>query len=232
MKKHFKKIIFLPVLAVIVSFSACSDKNDSRSMTLDNGNITVSPVSCVSGIFTEKGGNDEVNNVCAVTVKNNSGKMLEYGKITMNVNSEEYAEFIISALPAGESALVMESLARPYSDKDGFTLRQDKSMFSYCEADTNPKNVSVSTEGNTITVKNNTDEPLTALVTYKYFKNGVYYGGIAFRGEFADIPRGESLSKTSERFNESCRIVNIIAEKTNCRKNGNGGDNNAQEKTD
>ena len=227
MKKQFRKIIiFLLITAVILSFSACSKGEDSRSMTLDNGNITVSPVSSVSGIFTERGGNDKVENVCAVTVRNNSGKMLEYGTVTMNVNGEEYAEFIISALPAGESVLVMESLARQFSDKDEFTLRQDKSMFSYCEADTNPKDVSVSTDGNTITVKNNTDEQLTALITYKYFKDGVYYGGIAFRGEFADIPRGESLSKTSERFNESCRIVNIVVDK----QIGNGGDNNEPEK--
>lgn len=194
-------------------FAACSaEKKKPLSFTLDNGNVTVSPVSSVSGIFAERGGNDRVKNVCAVTVKNNSGRMLEYGTVTMNVNGEEYAEFIISALPAGESALVMESLARPYSKKDEFTLRRDKSTFSYCDANTNPKDVSVTTDGSTITVKNNTDKTLTALITYKYYKDGVYYGGIAFRGEFADIPQGESLRKVSERFNESCRIVNIVTE--------------------
>lgn len=211
-KKFLKSLICLLILAAMMLFPACS--KDKDSITFDNGNVSVSPVSSVSGIFAERGGNDEVENVCAVTVKNNSDKMLEYGVITVKVNGGGYAEFIVSALPAGKSALVMEALARPYSENDGYTFRQDRSMFSYCEADAKPKDVAVSTDGSTITVKNKTDEPLTALVTYKYYKKGIYYGGIAFRGEFADIPAGESFSRESERFNESCRIVNIIVEKT------------------
>ena len=212
-----KKLICLAICAILVfTLSSCGGETQKNSITLDNGNITVSAPAAASGSFVERGGNDEVKDVAAITVKNNTDRMLEYGKIMFHVNEAEYAEFNISALPAGESAIVMESLARKFSSDDTYTAAGEKSYFSYCDAKTEADGIEVSTNGSEMTVKNNTEAAVDVTIIYKNYieKNGVYFGGIAYRGSFGTVAAGESVNKTSDRFNDNCRIVNIQTTKS------------------
>lgn len=184
-------------------------------MTLDNGKVTVAELFGADGLFTEKGNLDEVKNVTALRVKNNSGEMLEYGMLSFKVNGIERAEFAVSALPAGESVVVMESFARPWSEEDSFELEKDKTAFAYKTAQTENEDVRLEIKGSEFTVTNLSDENRDITIVYKYFKNNTYYGGIAFRGKFENISPGETVKKVSDRFDENCKIVNIISESIN-----------------
>ena len=210
-----KKLISLLVcVAILFTFASCAKKEIEKEdfLTLDNGNISVVSLQGVSGLFVEKGNQDEVKNVAALIVKNNSDRMLEYCVISFRVNDYERADFNISALPAGESVIVMETLARTYSSDDKYAVDNESTIFSYCDSSLLSDVAELKTEGSDFMLKNRSDKPVSATVVYKYYKDGMYYGGIAFRGKFENVAPGETMKKTSNRFNEDCRIVNITVD--------------------
>lgn len=211
-------------ILLLLTVSSCSKKPKEDFAVLDKGNISVISLQSVDGLFVEKGGSEEVKGAAAIEVKNNSGQMLEYGVISFKVNTYEQADFEVSALPPGESVIVMESFARTYSKDDEYVVNKNGCMFGYCDASVQVSGIDVKTEGSDITVTNNTGEPKNVTIVYKYYNNDSYYGGIAFRGKFENIAPGESVTKTSERFNENCRIVNILTESIEI-----GGNTNEQQ---
>lgn len=188
------------------------ETKEEALLTLDGGKISILSIKGIDGPFVEKGERIEAENIACVVIRNNSDEMLEYGSFSFRVNQYERADFSISALGAGENAVVMESLARPYSDGDKYEIDGSSVITAYKKAQTKSEKVELTTENNVITIKNISDETVTATVIYKYYKDGMYYGGIAFSGRFEDIGPGETVSKTSDSFDESCRIVNLTVE--------------------
>ncbi len=219
-----KKIsALLLCLVTVFALSSCGKETPGKTqsqpveqefMTLDHGNIVVEKLQGVDGLFVEKGNQDEVKNVSALVIRNDSDRMLEYLSFSFRVNTYERADFIVSALPAGEKVIVMESFAREFNSADKYELDSDSVIFTYCDAAAESPYVEVKTEGANITVKNKTEKSVNASVVYRYYKDGMYYGGIAFRGTFEDILPGGSVTKKSDRFNENCKIVNVVAEQT------------------
>lgn len=210
-----KKVIsfFLCAVMLFMLTSCGGEKEEEYFLTLDDKKIVIESLQGVSGLFVEQGGQDNVENVAAIRVTNKSEQMLEFCDIIFMVNSDgERAEFKISALPAGETAIVMESLARPYSADDVYTVSEDDTVYSYCDATPDNKDFKIKTEGSDITVKNLTDSTASATVVYRYVNDGIYYGGIAFRGKFENIEAGQSVTKTSDRFTDNCEIVNVVSE--------------------
>lgn len=219
-----KIIIAVLCLLMLTALASCGGKPGGGTvsqadapqfpMKLDGGRVTVEELMSVDGVFVEKGNADEVKNVSAARITNNSDEMLEYGVISFQVNGIERAEYIISALPAGESAVVMESFARGWMDSDEYSVEKDKCMFSYCSASDKSDEADVSVSGSEISVTNKTDHPLNVTIVYKYIEKDSFYGGIAFRGRFENISPGETVKRTSDRFGENTKIVNIITENT------------------
>lgn len=205
-----KLICALLCIVILFGLSSCKEEEKAEAFcTADDGNITVLSLDSADGIFVEKGNKDNVKGVATIVVKNNSEKMLEYGTIVFRVNDIERAEFIVSALPAGEQCVIMETTARPLNKDDKYQINIVDSNFAYCDASTEDEKYTLEVDGSTLKVTNNTESPLTVKVAYKYFKNGKYYGGICFRGTFENIAPGETMEKTSNRFDGDCRIVNI-----------------------
>ena len=216
-----KKFLCLMMSLIFVfSFASClndkntpSDETDKESYfcTFDSDKIKVITLGAYDGLFVEKGGFDNVTSVAAIKIRNDSGRMIEYAKLSFRVNEYERAEFEIKAVPAGAQALVMEITARQYSADDKYTLINDgeSSFAAYCDASMNDDKIQITTDGGNITVKNISDSPISEMsIYYKYLIDGIYYGGIAFSGKFQDIKPGESVTQTSERFSKNGVIVN------------------------
>lgn len=192
--------------------AAENEDNNETLKTLDEGRIEIVSIKGTDGLFVEKGEEIQVNNIASIVIKNRSDKMLEYAKISYRVNKYERADFEISALPAGESAVVMESLAREYSESDDYECDEASLLTAYKNADENPDGVEIESGDGIIAVKNVSDKAINATVIYKYYIDGQYYGGIAFSGKFEKVAPGETVTKESDRINEKCRIVNIEIE--------------------
>ena len=181
---------------------------------MSEGKIKVLSLESADGIFVEKGRKDEVKGVATIVVRNDSEQMLEYGTIVFRVNDIERAEFIVSALPAGEQCVVMETTARPLNQGDNYTANHGDSVFAYCDQSIESDKYTVKVEGSTFKVTNNTDSPLNVRIAYKYYMDKMYYGGIAFNSAhaFENIAPHQTVEKESSRFDSDCRIVNITTD--------------------
>lgn len=214
------KKIMCAFLCVVFLFglASCKEKTPEENTeqeqifcTADGGKLSVISLESASGLFVEKGQQDSVTGVATIVVRNDTDKMLEYGKIVFRVNDIERAEFVVCCLPAGEKCVVMETTARPLGESDTYKINITDSLYSYCDETTESKDYTLALNGSTIKVTNNTASPLTVKIAYKYFKDGQYYGGICFRGSFENIAPGETMEKTSNRFNSDCKIVNVTS---------------------
>lgn len=223
-----KKILcFFMFALLLISFSGCKTTTPAEQptatnpvtkkyfCTYDNNKIKVLSLEGYDGLFVERGGFDQVTGVVAIKVRNDSKEMVDYAKLTFKVNEYELAQFEIKALPAGETAVAMEITAKPFNAADKYVLVQDEAstFAAYGTADMQSSKVQITTEGGNITVKNLTDTELKKVtVYYKYFIDGIYYGGIAFRGSFESIKPGESKTQISDRFAKNGKIVDIDIE--------------------
>lgn len=219
------QIIFLCFI-LIIGISACAKQIENtggngpviqseeaeNTLTIDDGKIIIEAIKGTDGLFVEKGDRAEAENISSIVITNNSDEMLEYAVFPFHVNQYERADFIVSALPAGESAVVMESFARPFSKEDEYEIDSKAVLTAYAEEKTESDKVEITTENDMITVKNVSDDTISATVVYKYYQGDMYYGGIAFSGSFEDIKPGESVSKKSDCFGENCKIVNLKVE--------------------
>lgn len=213
------KRVLSAVLCVVLVLGFSSCRNETKEpekeecfCEVDGGKIKVLSLYAADGAFVEKGEKDEVSGVAAIVVRNDSGQMLEYGTIVFTVNDTERARFVISALPDGEQCVVMETDARPFASEDKYVVNDTDSLFAYCDQSVEGEEYTINVDGSKINVTNNTDKPLNVYVNYKYFKDEMFYGGIAFRGRFENIAPHQMMSKTSDYFDNECRIVNVITD--------------------
>lgn len=161
------------------------------------------------GIFVEDGTNGQTSSVAMLLVKNKGGLPLEYTEIQI-LCGDETLKFVISALPAGESLLVQEKTgkalpaAKPNSGEATVITRAAFEMHE--------KSISVKDNGDSsLTLTNLTEEKLSSVrVFYKYYKEGVYVGGIAFSLHVTDLEAGKSVTvKPAHFISGECRVVMV-----------------------
>lgn len=178
--------------------------------------ILIEGIGQYTGPFVEDGTDEPVANVLAVVVKNNSDTDVEYAEIRFLTGDGSEAEFHISALPAGKSALVLEQNRRAFQAEDTLTFA-DK---LYARAEEMPlmeDQVSVTAAEGTLTLKNLTDTPLgTVSVRYKNrLSEDCYLGGIAYSCTFDNVGAGESREVQTKHFsadNSTVLMVKAIQE--------------------
>ncbi len=172
--------------------------------------LKVQRIASFSGAFVEDGSDQAVENVAAILVKNRTEKFLDLGTVTYDVEGKT-AVFIVTGLPAGESAWVLE-----YS---GMVMDPDKSMrYAGCSTSFREDVIAASEEvtfrqdGNMLQATNHTDRTLeNVFVYYKTLhSDGNYFGGIAYAVNFGTIAPGQTVEKLAGHYDISAsRIVRI-----------------------
>lgn len=208
-----KAVSFLLIVSFLFLISACGEKptEEEKYFCVVDNNIKVLSLEGGDGLFVENGNFDEVKGVATIKVRNDSERMVEYSKISFRVNDIERAEFEIKALPSGETTTVMEITAKPFASTDKYELinNAESTFAAYCDPTMNTDKIKIETDGGKITVTNLTAEDISkVIIYYKYYVDGAYYGGIAFRGTFENVKAGKSVSRTSDRFAQNGKIVN------------------------
>lgn len=168
-------------------------------------NLYLEALGGYSGNYLEDGSDELVSNVAAILVTNTSDEMLQVSQIVFQVGDGEVAQFQVSNLPAGESALVLEQQRRPYSSSDDYSYGQAAS--AYIEAPSMQEDkVNLDTDNaGELTLTNVGDEEFSqAYVYYKYVQEGgAYLGGITYRVTFENVAPGESVTLTAGHFHPS-----------------------------
>lgn len=166
----------------------------------DKQKISVQKVGQYSGQFLENGKDEEVEDVFAVIVKNNSKQMLQYAQLQFKIDGEE-ANFLITNLPPGKTTLALESNKKSFSKtKDiSYVGASTSYMDSYSM---NKDKFKVTSEGTKLTLKNLTNKKYSTV--YIYYKNvddnGSYLGGITYRTKFENVKANDSITTDTEHY--------------------------------
>lgn len=177
------------------------------SVDLGQG-LSVTGMGSYSGPFYEDGSDDEVSEILAVTVKNDSAKYLEYMEFELIIGGKSCA-FSLSTLPPGQSAVVLEKNRCEYTAAAAETASVSLCAFFETQPDMQENRFAITLADGIINVENITDSDISedVLVYYKNKVGGIYYGGITYRvrieggvsaGEIRQIPATHFSLNSSE----------------------------------
>lgn len=186
-------------------------KSETASGEIDaEETIVCGQYSFFSGQYVEDGRDELVENVAAILVTNTSDQFLELCTLQYDIDGTE-AIFVVTGLPAGRSAWVMEKHRLTIGKNASFTYQGCATAYKENVAASTDK-ISLFADGNMMKAKNNTDKTLDGV--YVYYKtlhsDGNYFGGITYLVDFGSIEPGESVEKLAGHYVEgSTEIVRI-----------------------
>lgn len=167
--------------------------------TVPGTGLVIDRIDSYSGVFIEDGTDEEVTDIFAVHVQNQSDNNVEYSNIILEINGKPL-NFKITDLPAGSGITVLESSRAAWEDgTPGYVDNQTAYIdaFDMLNSDTGV----VIGDDNGITVTNLTDEEIPCLrLFYKFVKDGEYLGGITYTAKIDNLAAGDSVTIYPSHF--------------------------------
>ena len=163
-----------------------------------------------NGAFVEDGSDEPVQNVAALLVTNGSGQYLDLAKLIYELDGQE-AVFMVTGLPAGGSAWVLESSRMTASAESEFCHKSTVTSFRDHAVNT-LEGVDLEFNGTMLRATNTTDKTFKALTVYYkvLHDDGNYLGGITYMTAFGDLEPGQSAEKLAGHFqSDKTHIVRI-----------------------
>ena len=182
--------------------------SEDGSVELREGKLSFSSCGRYSGAFVEDGSDRPVENVAAILVTNQTGEYLTYAALKFEINGVA-ATFVLTGLPAGESAWVLEYNALQIEPGADFVALDSAMQFIPTE---DWDELEVTFREGILSAKNLTDqEYVDGYVYYKHLHtDGNYLGGITYRSGIGDLAPGETAEVTAGHARaELCRVVRI-----------------------
>ena len=173
--------------------------------------LVIESIGQYTGPFVEDGSDVPKANVASIVVKNKSSQLLQYAEINLSVN-DEIITFKVSTLPAGTSALVLESTGKfEFNDNDNY--RYVDSIYTYLnEASLMENKVEIIKDDKKLAIKNKSNENLgTVYVYYKYAQQGgLYLGGITYRSKFENVEAGATIEVDANHFSKDTSVILMV----------------------
>ena len=183
-----------------------------KGTVLSDPNLTAEVIAKYAGSFVEDGTNTATADVTAMVITNNSDQMLQIGVVEFQVNGSETAEFTVTNLPAGASALVMENSRRTFHSGDDFSYGKVASSYIDMPSLESDKFDILEGDGK-LTLVNKTGESYGKVyVYYKYVQlGGAYLGGITYRVPFENVPANGQVESLAGHFRpDGSKIVGVV----------------------
>lgn len=190
---------------------------DEAELTPLNGPLKVTAVGRYTGAYVEDGTDEEVIDVLALVVENTGENWVEYAELTMDCGGQT-ARFVLSVLPTGSSALLMEINRMTYAPGTAYRIKGEAKVAELSDQvmDFSDEFVLYPDDG-VINVENvsGEDHPETVAVCYKNHRYGLYIGGICYRARFENgIAAGEIAQSIQSHYtNEDSVILFMSYEK-------------------
>lgn len=177
-----------------------------------NGKLQIRRIANYAGIYMEDGTDESVSNVLMIILENTSEQDLQLARV--NVVYEDFtAEFEVTNLPAGESAVALEKnrLSTPQEEYQSINV-QNVVFFEEKMTLLEDKFEIIGGDGY-LEVKNISGEEITGEI-YIYYKNSsvdLLYGGITYRASIRErLKAGETIRTLTEHYSEgNSRIVHV-----------------------
>lgn len=205
-------IALLVILVVVVMILDRIPQVSGPIQSGSAGRATSADLYCLefsryNGEFIEDGSHQPVTDVAAALIENRSQEFLDLATVTYDVGGRT-AEFVVTGLPPGAKAWVLESNRMTISDDAQFKFLECTSAFRQ-DAVLSAKDLAVFSAGNTLSVTNSSDQTLeNVCVYYKTVNNdGAYLGGITYMLAFDTLKPGETATRSTAHFTQNSRIV-------------------------
>lgn len=188
------------------------DQAGKTSFTLDN-DLEVTKLGSYTGAYMEDGSDEIVTDVMMIIVKNNGESTLQYAEITLTGDAGE-AVFKFSTLNPGDSVVVLEANRKPYENGDSYSAANAEHVVFFKEPITlHEDKLQIQPLDGGFNITNISDQDITGKITV-YFKDssdGMYYGGITYRGSITGgMKAGEIKQVMSENFSAAGSTVVFI----------------------
>lgn len=167
---------------------------------ISSGDITCDAFGKFSGQYVEDGRDEPVENVAAVLVTNQSDQFLDLATITIEISGET-ATFVVTGLPAGRSAWVLEANRMTIGDSASFEYLGCVTSFRDGVSATSDQ-VKIYADGNMLTAKNVSSETLENVFVYyrTLHTDGNFLGGITYRVDFGTLEPDSSVETMAGHF--------------------------------
>ena len=164
--------------------------------------LTVERIATFSGVYVEDSSDEPVKNVASVLVTNETDQFLDLGTLIYEIDGKE-AKFIVTGLPAGASAWVMEAGRITATNDSEFKQKSCTTVFRQ-NAVFEIEGATLQSSGNMLRVENNSDETLKNVAVYykTIHTDGNYFGGITYMAVIGDVAPRESAEKFAGHFRE------------------------------
>ncbi len=178
-----------------------TSNGDTASIAFTDVPVIISAMGSYTGKYVEDGSDEAVENICAVIIENTSSKPIQYATVTLTDEAGGEYTFVLSTLPAGCSALVLETEKKAYvPNLHKCTAVADATECEqlYTEAD----KVKITFDGELLHLENLTDTDYRAVyVRYKNYTAGnVYLGGITYNASFEAVEANGHSEYASAHF--------------------------------
>lgn len=186
------------------------DDKDTSKRPQGNDTITCDTFSSFSGQYVEDGSDIPVENIAAMLVTNHTEDFLDLATIEYEINGKT-ATFVVTGLPAGKSAWVMEKNQMTVGSGADFKYIDKTTAFKSGVVDSTNK-ITLSADGNMLSATNNTDEKLEGVFVYykTLHTDGNYLGGITYMTTFGDLEPGEMKTELAGHYDkDKTEIVRI-----------------------
>lgn len=181
-----------------------SEKNPEKQYPqIAGGKLVCDSFGRYTGQYVEDGRDELVDSVAAILVTNKSDEYLDYATLTFDVDGKA-ANFIVTGLPAGTSAWVLDANKLVIESGADFTYQDCASDFRN-DVDAKSDKVGLSSDGNMLTATNNTNETLEDVVVYYrvMHTDGNYLGGITYTANFDTLEPGQSTEVLAGHYSSA-----------------------------
>lgn len=213
-------VLIVLIVTCVLTLVKCTDffnkdeeKTDSY-INLGEG-IKISSIGSYNGMFVEDGSNEKLEDILSIVVVNTNENDLQYAEIYLKY--ENYtAEFTVSNLPSGESAMLFEKKRAKSREEKPDIYLMENSVFFQTKMDAKNDIIEISGVNGVANIKNISDKDIVGeiVIDYKNYSNNMFYGGITYRITVSGgLKAGEIKQTNAGHFSPSnSRImsVNII----------------------
>lgn len=165
--------------------------------------IRITKLGKYTGIYMEDGSDDVVTDVLMVMVTNTGMEYIQYAKFQLT-DGETVASFSLSTLMPGETMVVLESGRMTYDSGTVFTNATLENIAVFSDA---PglcgDQIRIQSLDGVLNVTNISGADITGdiVIYYKNSAQGIYYGGITYRGRIeGGLRAGEVRQVVAEHY--------------------------------
>ena len=168
--------------------------------------LEITEIGSYTGAYVEDGSDEVVSGVMMIIVSNTTSEALEYAEIILSGESGE-AVFMVSALPAGESAVLLERNRMAYDRNAEFSqVRTENVAYFRTELSLMEDVLKIQPLDGAVNVTNISDRDIQGdiFICYKNKAEGLFYGGIAYRVRIeGGLKSGEIRQIMTKHFSDT-----------------------------